>query len=75
MGEIIGMSEFNENENKTKTMTVVLIYHVDVKEDTEENMDDEALTKACGEKAGFYSGAATCDKHIAANVILDRVIR
>lgn len=74
MGEIIGMSEFNENENKTKTMTVVLVYHVDVKEDTEENMDDEALTKSCSENAGPYSGAATCDIYVDAQTIIDRII-
>jgi hypothetical protein len=74
MGEIIEMSEFNKNENKTKTMTVVLVYHVDVKEDTEENMDNEALMKSCGEKAGFYSGAATCDIYIDARTITDRII-
>ena len=67
--------KMSENlENKTKTMTVVLVYHVDVKEDTEENMDDEALTKVCGENAGFYSGAATCDIYVDAQTIIDRII-
>ena len=71
IGSGLKMSEY---KNKTKTLTVVLIYHVDVKEDTEENMDNEALMKSCGEKAGFYSGAATCDIYIDARTITDRII-
>lgn len=63
------------NETNTKTITVVVVYHVDVKQDTGENMDNEALSKVCGTdaRAAVYSGAATCNTYIPAKDILARV--